>query len=60
MTQRKYIIRLFTLLVIISQPFHVHGFPFTDPDAPVDGGIGALLLAGGVLGYKTLRKSREV
>jgi len=47
------------ILIISSLP--AWGGPFNPPDAtPIDGGIGALLIAGGIIGYRVIKKRREM
>jgi len=41
---------------------HVHAYafdPFADPNAPVDGGLGALLIAGSLIGYRAIKNRKS-
>ena len=48
------------ILIISSLPAWGFIQPPSTPQNPIDGGIGALLVAGGIIGYRVIKKRREM
>lgn len=53
-------ITIFILLAITSLPAIAQTDPGTDPDVPIDGGIGFLIAAGVGYGIKKVKEQREL
>ena len=54
----KVLFLLFFVLINIS-PIMAQVDPPSPGGVPIDGGLGALLIAGGALGYKAYKKRKE-
>ncbi|TDQ10149.1 PID-CTERM protein-sorting domain-containing protein [Pedobacter metabolipauper] len=42
--------------IFLLKPVDDPGFPGLDPDVPIDGGLGLLVLAGAIYGVKKIRE----
>ena len=55
--QRKSWLLLTALLLIVVSAYAGPGPP--GPPVPIDGGLTALLVAGGAMGYRAMKKKKE-
>ena len=60
MKSNKRLIIIFTLFTFpLLAQFNPPPPPNIDPPVPIDGGIAALLIAGGAMGYRKYKKRQE-